>query len=84
MVYYNVIVNIYMCYGNPTIVNMYWYYRKLVYKIIVNRGGYRITYFVVGYWIASPYICYHFSFFLVADVWRSNDGKALERSDKLG
>lgn len=29
-------------------------------------------------------ICYHFSFFLVADVWRSNDGKALKRLDKLG
>ena len=35
-----------MCYSNQTIVNMYTYYRKLVYKIIVNRGGQRITYFV--------------------------------------
>jgi hypothetical protein len=43
-----------MCYSNPTIVNMYWYYRKLVYKIIVNGGGYRITYFVADYWIYSP------------------------------
>ena len=56
MVYYNVMVNIPMCYSNPTIVNMYWHYRKLVYKIIVNGGGYRITYFVAGYWIYSPYI----------------------------
>ena len=45
-VYYNVMVNIFMCYSNPTIINMYLHYRKLVYKIIVNRGGYRITYFV--------------------------------------
>ena len=44
-------VNILMCYSNPTIVNMYWYYRKLVYKIIVNGGGYRITYFIAGYLI---------------------------------
>ena len=56
MVYYNVMVNIPVCYSNPTIVNIYWHYRKLVYKIIVNGGGYRITYFVAGYWIASPYI----------------------------
>ena len=49
-------VNIPMCYSNPTIVNMYWHYHKLVYKIIVNEGGYGITYFVVGYWIYSPYI----------------------------
>jgi len=35
-------VNISMCYNNPTILNMYWYYRKLVYKFIVNGGGYRI------------------------------------------
>ena len=27
---------------------MYWYYRKLIYKIIVNRGGYRITYFMTS------------------------------------
>ena len=32
---------------------MYWHYRKLVYKIIVNEGGYRITYFIAGYWIYS-------------------------------
>ena len=51
MVYYNVLVNIPMCYNNPTIVNTYWHYRKLVYKIIVNGGGYRITYFIAGYWI---------------------------------
>ena len=49
-------VNILICYSNPTIINMYWHYRKLVYKIIVNGGGYRITYFVAGYWIYSPYI----------------------------
>ena len=35
-----------MCYSNPTIVNMYIYYCKFVYKIIVNGGGYRITYFI--------------------------------------
>ena len=46
-------VNIPMCYSNSTIVNMYWHYSKLVYKIIVNGSGYRITYFVAGYWIAS-------------------------------
>ena len=51
MVYYNVTLNILMCYSNPTIVNMYRHYRKLVYKIIVNGGGYRITYFVAGYLI---------------------------------
>ena len=56
MVYYNVMVNIAMCYSNPAVINMYWYYRKLVYKIIVNGGGYRITYFVAGYWIYSIYI----------------------------
>ena len=49
-------VNILMCYSNPTIVNMYWHYRKLVYKIIVNRGGYGITYFVAGYWIYSTHM----------------------------
>jgi hypothetical protein len=38
-----------MCYNNTTIVNMYLIYRKLIYKIIVNGGGYRITYFVAGY-----------------------------------
>ena len=31
-----------MCYNNPTIVNMYTYYRKLVYP----TTGYKITYFV--------------------------------------
>ena len=51
VIYYNVTVNILMCYSNTTIVNMYSLYRKLVYKIIINRGGYRITYSVVGYWI---------------------------------
>jgi len=56
VIYYNVMVNISMCYSNQTIVNMYWYYRKLVHKIIVNGGCYRITYFVVGYWIYSPCI----------------------------
>ena len=56
MVYYNVMVNISMCYNNVTIVNMYWHICKLVYKIIVNGGGYRIIYFVAGYWIYSPYI----------------------------
>ena len=56
MVYYNVMVNIPMCYNNLAVVNMYWHYRKLVYKIIVNGGGYRITYFVAGYWIYSLYI----------------------------
>jgi hypothetical protein len=61
VIYYNIIVNIPMCYSNSTIVNIYWYYRKLVYKIIVNRGGYKITYFVAGYFVASyrvysPYI----------------------------
>ena len=44
-------INISMCYSNSTIVNMYWHYRKLVYKIIVNGGGYGITYFVAGNWI---------------------------------
>ena len=53
MVYYNVMVNIPMCYNNPTIVNMYWHYRKWVYKIIVNEGDYGITYFVADYWIYS-------------------------------
>ena len=42
---------------------MYWYYRKLLYKIIVNRGGYRITYFVAGYLIYSPYI---YNYYFVA------------------
>jgi len=42
-------VNNSMCYSNLTIVNMYTYYRKLVYKIIVNGSGYRITYFVASY-----------------------------------
>jgi hypothetical protein len=27
-IYYNIMVNILMCYSNPTIVNMYWHYRK--------------------------------------------------------
>jgi len=42
VVYYNIMVNIPMCYNNPTIVNMYTYYRKLVYP----TTGYKITYFV--------------------------------------
>ena len=45
-----------MCYSNPTIVNMYTYYCKLVYKIIVNGDGYKITYFIVSYRVYSPYI----------------------------
>jgi len=49
VIYYNITVNILMCYNNPTIVNMYTYYRKLVYKIIVNGGGYRIPYFIASY-----------------------------------
>ena len=49
-------VNIPMSYSNPTMVNMYWHYRKLVYKIIVNGGDYRITYFAVDYGIYSLYI----------------------------
>jgi hypothetical protein len=40
---------------------MYSLYRKLVYKIIVNRGGYRITYSVAGHWI---YLCVY----IVADA----------------
>ena len=44
VIYYNVMVNILMYYSNTPIVNMYSLYRKLVYKIIVNRCGYRITY----------------------------------------
>ena len=55
MVYYNITVNILMCYSNPTIINIYTYYRKLVYKIIVNGGDYRITYFVASYRVYSPY-----------------------------
>jgi hypothetical protein len=47
-------VNILMCYSNSTIVNIYWHCRKLVYKIIVNRGGYKITYFVASYRVYSP------------------------------
>ena len=47
VIYYKVTVNILICYTNTTIVNMYSLYRKLVYKIIVNEGGYRIT--VAGY-----------------------------------
>ena len=49
VIYYSVMVNILMCYNNTTIVNMYSLYGKLVYKIIVNRDDYRITYFVAGY-----------------------------------
>jgi hypothetical protein len=43
-----------MCYSNSTFVNIYWHCRKLVYKIIVNRGGYKITYFVASYKVYSP------------------------------
>jgi hypothetical protein len=46
---YNIMVNILMCYSTSTIVNIYRYCRKLVYKIIVNRGGHKITYFVASY-----------------------------------
>jgi hypothetical protein len=46
VIYYNIMVNIPMCYSNSTIVNIYWHCRKLVYKIIVKRGDYKITYFV--------------------------------------
>jgi hypothetical protein len=46
VIYYTIMVNIHMCYSNSTIINIYWHCRKLVYKIIVNRGGYKITYFV--------------------------------------
>ena len=49
VIYYNVTINILMCYSNTTIVNIYSLYRKLVYKIIVNGGGYRITYYVADY-----------------------------------
>jgi hypothetical protein len=38
-----------MGYSNSTIVNIYWHCGKLVYKIIVNRGGNKITYFVASY-----------------------------------
>jgi hypothetical protein len=41
--YYNIMVNISMCYSNSTIVNIYWHCRKLVYKIIVNRGAIYIS-----------------------------------------
>jgi hypothetical protein len=49
VIYYNIMVNIPMYYSNSIIVNIYWHCRKLVYKIIVNRGGYKITYFVTSY-----------------------------------
>jgi hypothetical protein len=48
VIYYNIMVNILMCYSNSTIVNIYWHCRKLVYKIIVNGGSYRITYSVAS------------------------------------
>jgi hypothetical protein len=51
-----VTVNIPMYYSNSTIVNIYWHCRKLVYEIIVNRGGYKISYFVASYRVYSPYI----------------------------
>jgi hypothetical protein len=56
VIYYNIMVNISMCYSNQTIVNIYLHCRKLVYKIIVNEGGYRITYFIASYRVYSPYI----------------------------
>jgi len=49
MVYYNVTVNIPMCYSNIIIVNMYSLYRKLSIKNIVNGGGYKITYSIASY-----------------------------------
>jgi hypothetical protein len=49
VVYYNVTVNIHKCYNNTTIVNMYSHYHKLSIKIIVNEGGYRITYSIASY-----------------------------------
>jgi hypothetical protein len=49
VIYYNIMINIPMCYSNSTIINIYWHCRKLVYKIIVNRGGYKISYFVASY-----------------------------------
>jgi hypothetical protein len=56
VIYYNIMVNIPKCYSNSTIVNIYWHCRKLVYKIIINRGGYKISYFVASYRVYSPYI----------------------------
>jgi hypothetical protein len=56
VIYYNIMVNIHMCYSNSTIVNIYWQCRKLVYKIIVNSGGYKITYFIASYRVYFPYI----------------------------
>ena len=61
-----------MCYSNPTIINIYWRYRKLVYKIIVNRGGCRIT-FVGGDDHAAS----------TDDVWR-RDKEALLVSVYIG
>ena len=51
---------------NPTIVNIYTYYHKLVYKIIVNRGGYKITYFVVCVYIYIYYsvVSYKITYFV--------------------
>ena len=54
-----------MCYSNPTIVNMYTYYRKLVYKIIVNGGGYKITYFIASYRVYSLSIYIYIYFFSI-------------------
>jgi hypothetical protein len=60
VIYYNITVNIPIYYSNPTIVNIYWHYRKLIYKIIINRGGYKITYFVASLainryrWVPDP------------------------------
>jgi hypothetical protein len=60
-------VNIPICYSNSTIVNVYWHYRKLVYKIIVNRGGYKITYFVASYRVYSLIYIYIYSNSLLYD-----------------
>ena len=70
MIYYNITVNIPICYSNPNIVNMYTYYRKLVYKIIVNGGGYKITYFVASYRVYSPdiYIILILYILIYADI----------------
>jgi len=70
VIYYNITVNIPICYSNPNIVNMYTYYRKLVYKIIVNGGGYKITYFVASYRVYSPdiYIILILYILIYADI----------------
>jgi hypothetical protein len=67
-------VNIPVCYSNSTIVSIYWHYHKLVYKIIVNGGGYRITYSVASYRVYSPntyiYIAsYKISYFVATSIY---------------